>query len=113
MNKFDVRRARTKTLIQDANVAELSPTTRMACAFDAVYCHVAQLNGPATHTKESFSPDERIFLNSLEKLGSSAADVQLAKKLLSWHENRWELAPPPCSVGEAISWANRITTECS
>nr|WP_144347198.1 hypothetical protein [Pandoraea pnomenusa] len=111
MRNSDLQKARAKVLLQDAKVAELSFATRMSCAFDAVYYYVAQLNESATYKKPPSSPDEQTLLNGLRKVGSSEADIQTAQKLLYWYVNQWELAPPPCSVEDAIAWASRITRD--
>lgn len=100
--------ARAHTLLKDAKISELSFATRLACTVDAVYQFIASDKTKNSQTRNLSSVDTNSVHDALKSLGISNADLQLAQRLFNWHEHRWTLPPPPCSVDEAIEWATRI-----
>lgn len=79
--------------MRDARTEELTQSTRIHAAFDAIYCCCQ----PAGTLDEA-----------LESLNLSAEDAALVSKLAAWVVNVAPLGPLPMSPGDAVALAERI-----
>ncbi|MDR7008802.1 hypothetical protein [Paraburkholderia strydomiana] len=84
---------RYENLIADARDAELTESTRVRAAFDAIYCCSPQLESLA---------------QSLSALGLNADDVSLVRRLADWVLNVAPRGPLPMSPSEAVALAERV-----
>lgn len=84
---------RYENLIADARDAELTDSTRVRAAFDAIYCCCPQLESLA---------------HSMAVLGLNAGDASLVSRLVDWVLNVAPLEPLPMSPGEAVALAERV-----
>ena len=84
---------RYEDLIADARDAELTESTRVRAAFDAIYC---------------CSPDLESLTQSLARLGLNADDASLVSRLADWVVNIAPRGPLPMSPSEAVALAERV-----
>jgi hypothetical protein len=84
---------RYENLIVDARDAELTDSTRVRAAFDAIYC---------------CSPGLKSLAQSLAALGLNADDVSLVRRLADWVLNVAPRGPLPMTPDEAIALAVRV-----
>jgi hypothetical protein len=84
---------RYENLIADARDAELTVSTRVRAAFDAIYC---------------CSPDLESMVQSLAALGMGADDVSDVCRLAHWVLNVAPLGPLPMLPSEAVALAERV-----
>lgn len=82
-----------ENLIADARDAELTESTRVRAAFDAIYCCF---------------PDLESMVQSLTVLGLNADDASLVSRLADWVLNVAPLEPLPMSPREAVALAERV-----
>lgn len=80
-------------LIADARDAELTSSTRVRAAFDAIYCCSPQLESLA---------------QSLAALGLNADDVSLVSRLADWVLHVAPRGPLPMSPSDAVALAERV-----
>ncbi|MFM0377814.1 hypothetical protein PQQ72_12445 [Paraburkholderia strydomiana] len=80
-------------LIADARDAELTDSTRVRAAFDAIYC---------------CSPHLELLAQSLAALGLNADDASLVTQLADWVLNVAPRGPLPMSPNEAVALAERV-----
>lgn len=95
-------------LLRDAQVAELSDATRIACAFEAGFRYLQKAAAPMLQSPGLDIQTEAALSNGLERLRCSIDDQHLGRKLLRWFERRYELPPLPCAANDAVTWAKRI-----
>ena len=84
---------RYENLIADARDAELTDSTRVRAAFDAIYC---------------CCPQSQSLPRSLAALGLNADDVSLVSRLARWVLHVAPLGPLPMSPSEAVALAERV-----
>ena len=84
---------RYENLIVDARDAELTDSTRVRAAFDAIYC---------------CSPGLKSLAQSLAALGLNADDVSLVRRLADWVLNVAPRGPLPMTPSEAVALAARV-----
>ncbi len=84
---------RYENLIADARDAELTESTRVRAAFDAIYC---------------CSPELESLAQSLSALGLNADDASLVTQLADWVLNIAPRGPLPMSPSEAVALAERV-----
>ena len=84
---------RYEDLIADAGDAELTESTRVRAAFDAIYC---------------CSPQIESLAQSLAALGLNADDVSDVSRLAHWVLHVAPLGPLPMSPSEAVALADRV-----
>jgi len=84
---------RYENLIADARDGELTESTRVRAAFDAIYC---------------CSPDLESMVQSLTVLGLSADDAALVSRLADWVLHIAPRGPLPMSPREAVALAERV-----
>jgi len=84
---------RYENLIVDARDAELTDSTRVRAAFDAIYC---------------CCPQSQLLPRSLAAIGLNADDVSLLSRLADWVVNVAPLEPLPMSPSEAVALAERV-----
>lgn len=102
------QRALADALLQDAQVTELSDATRLACAFEAGFQYLAGIVASKLQPSELTAPNELTMRRAFESLGCTADDEMLGRQLLEWYGRRWDLPVMPCSVSDAVAWAERI-----
>lgn len=108
MNNSSSRLPFADALLRDAQVRELSETTRIACAFEAGFRYLQEVAIPLLQAPGLEAEKEAALSNAFERLRCSTEDQRLGRQLLVWFEHRWELPPLPCSVTDAVAWAARI-----
>jgi hypothetical protein len=84
---------RYENLIADAQNVELTESTRVRAAFDAIYC---------------CSPQSELLEQSLALLRLNAEDASLVSRLADWVLNIAPLEPLPMSPSEAVALAARV-----
>jgi hypothetical protein len=82
-----------ENLIADARDAELTDSTRVRAAFDAIYC---------------CSPQLESLVQSLAMRGLNTDDASLVSRLADWVLNVAPLEPLPMSPSEAVALAERV-----
>ncbi|MFM0196127.1 hypothetical protein PQQ65_23780 [Paraburkholderia strydomiana] len=82
-----------ENLIADARDGELTESTRVRAAFDAIYC---------------CSPQLESLVQSLAVQGVNADDVSLVGRLADWVMHIAPRGPLPMSPSEAVALAERV-----
>ncbi|KGS31074.1 hypothetical protein X941_2774 [Burkholderia pseudomallei MSHR5569] len=82
--------------------------TRLACAFEAGFQYLAGMAAPNHEPSKLAASNESTMRIGFESLGCTADDAILGRQLLEWYGRRWDLPAMPCSVSEAVAWAERI-----
>lgn len=100
--------ALAEVLLRDAQVAELSDATRIACAFEAGFRYLQKAAVPLLQSPGLDIQTEAALSNGFERLRCSTDDQRLGRQLLIWFEHRYKLPPLPCSANDAVTWAKRI-----
>nr|WP_255580977.1 hypothetical protein [Caballeronia sp. dw_276] len=80
-------------MIADAQNVELTESTRVRAAFDAIYC---------------CSPQSELLEQSLALLRLNAEDASLVNQLAEWVLKIAPLEPLPMSPAEAVALAARV-----
>ncbi|TIW59615.1 MAG: hypothetical protein E5V48_17165 [Mesorhizobium sp.] len=84
---------RYENLIADARDAELTESTRVRAAFDAIYC---------------CSPQLESLVQLLAMRGLNTDDASLVSRLADWVLNVAPRGPLPMSSSEAVALAERV-----
>lgn len=98
--------------LHDARSEELSSSTRLSCAWEAMYfccCEFAAGRGGAVDGLEH--PDASIVGQLLRALSLSAGESALVDALFRWSLCRHSLLPEPCSLEEACVVAEHVYSQ--
>jgi hypothetical protein len=110
MNESDSwRLAVSREYLRDAKRAELSPASRLLCAWEAVYfccCEVAVRRGASIDGLDH--PDADVVEHLLRALFVSPDERLQVDALFRWNSNRQPLTPEPCSADEACDLAESL-----
>ncbi|MFM0277731.1 hypothetical protein P0D75_06880 [Paraburkholderia sediminicola] len=103
------RIAISRGYLRDARCKELSSSTRLSCALDAMYfcaCEFAVGRGHDVNGLEH--PDADVVEELLRALSLSAGESALVEALFRWSSCRHMLLPEPCSPEDACSVAEQV-----
>jgi hypothetical protein len=110
MEKGDSSRiAISRGYLHDARREELSSSTRLNCAWEAMYfccCEFAAGRGCDVDGLEH--PDANVVEQLLRVLSLSAGESALVEALFRWSSCRHLLFPEPCSLEEACAVAEQV-----
>ncbi|OYD77400.1 UNVERIFIED_ORG: hypothetical protein BDU10_2501 [Burkholderia sp. CF145] len=98
--------------LQDARCEELSSSTRLNCAWEAMYfccCEFAAGRGRDVDGLEH--PDASVVEQLLRVLSLSAGESALVEALFRWSSCRHALIPEPCSLEEACAVAEHVHSQ--
>lgn len=113
MEKGDGSRiAISRGYLQDARCEELSSSTRLNCAWEAMYfccCEFAAGRGRGVDGLEH--PDANVVGQLLRALSLSAGESALVEALFRWSSCRHLLFPEPCSLEEACAVAEHVHSQ--
>lgn len=110
MNKSESwRMAASREYLRDAKHGELSPATRLKCAWESLYyccCEVAERRGGSIDGLDH--PDADVVEHLLVALSASADERLQVDAFFRWTSNMetWTLAP--CSPAEAYDLAEAL-----
>lgn len=103
------RIAISRSHLQDARSEELSSSTRLNCAWEAMYfccCEFAACRGRGVDGLEH--PDASVVEQLLRALSLSAGESALIDALFRWSLYRHSLLPEPCALEEACAVAEHV-----
>lgn len=95
--------------LRDAKRGELSPASRLTCAWEAIYfccCEVAARRGRVLDELEH--PDASVVEHLLRALAASPDERRQVESLLRWSSHLWPLLPEPCSPEDACNLADSL-----
>ncbi|MGF7001447.1 hypothetical protein [Paraburkholderia phytofirmans] len=98
--------------LHDARSEELSSSTRLSCAWEAMYfccCEFAAGRGFGLDGLEH--PDANVVGKLLRALSLSADESGLVEALFRWSSCRHSLLPEPCSIEEACAVAEHVLSQ--
>jgi hypothetical protein len=103
------RMAISRDYLRDAWRSELSPSTRLKCAWEAIYfccCEVAAGQGRGVDGLEH--PDARIVECLLRVISASSDERHHVDALFRWSSQPQALLPEPCSPEDACVLAESL-----
>jgi hypothetical protein len=103
-------RAIAARLLRDARLAGVSEATRVAAAVEAGFRYLQQAAAPKNQALGPCIPSKAALTRAFDSLQSSHSDRRLGVQLMEWFERRYELPRPPCTINEAVMWAQRMST---
>jgi hypothetical protein len=110
VEKIDSKRmAVSRDYLNDARHEELSPSTRLKCAWEAMYfcaCEYSASKGSRIDSLEH--PDANVVEQLLRALSLSADERILVEVIFHWSSYLEPLSPEPCSAEEACSLAEQV-----
>jgi hypothetical protein len=110
VEKTDSKRmAISRRYLNDARHKQLSSSTRLRCAWEAMYfccCEFAVGIGRCIDGLEH--PDEDVVKQLLRVLSMSSVERTLVEALFRWASYQQSIFPEPCSPEEACSLAERV-----
>jgi hypothetical protein len=106
------RKAISRDYLNDGRSEELSPSTRLKCAWEAMYfccCEYSASNGSCIDSLEH--PDANLVEQLLRALSLSPDERTLVESLFRWSSYLQLLFPEPCTPEEACSVAEHVHTQ--
>ena len=103
------RMAVSRDYLRDARRSELSPSTRLKCAWEAIYfccCEVAAGRGRGVDGLEH--PDANVVEHLLRAISASSDERRQVDALLRWSSYAEPVLPEPCSPEEACDLAESL-----
>jgi hypothetical protein len=106
------RTAISRDYLRDARCEELSPSTRLKCAWEAIYfCCVEYFASKGSCIDSLEHPDASVVEQLLRALSLSAGERTLVEALFRWSSYLQPLLPEPCSPEEACSLAEHVHSQ--
>lgn len=113
MQKIDsIRMAASRDYLNDALREELSSSTRLKCAWEAMYfCCVEYFASKGGCIDNLEHPDASVVEQLLQALPLSAGERTLVEALFRWPSYLQPLLPEPCSPEEACGLAEYVNSQ--
>jgi hypothetical protein len=113
VEKTDSKRmAISRDYLRDARCQELSPSTRLKCAWEAMYFCCYEYSASKGSCIDSLEhPDAGVVEQLLRAPSLSADERTLVETLFRWSSYLQPLFPEPCSPDEACNLAEQVLSQ--